>query len=85
MGRLPTTRSRATVSAGIVQQAERGQDVLDLLALVEADTADDLVGDAAEAERLLNGPALRRRAVHDGDVVVGDAVQTRPCAGSRRR
>ena len=48
MGRLPTTRSRAMLSAGLCSRRSVGQDVLDLLALVEADTADDLVGDAAE-------------------------------------
>ena len=60
-----------------MQQAERRQDVLDLFALVEADAADDLVGDAAKPQRLFDGPALRGGAVHHGDVVVGDTVDLR--------
>ena len=60
-----------------MEQAKRGQDVLDLFALVEADTADDLVRNTAEPQRLFNGPALRCGAVHHGDVVVGDALDLR--------
>ena len=54
------TRSRADVVGRVVEQAEDGQDVLDLLALVEADAADDPVGDVADPERLFNGRGSAR-------------------------
>ncbi len=50
------------------QYAEVGQDVPDLLALVEADSADDLVGQADADEDLLEDTGLRIRPVEDGDV-----------------
>ena len=69
---------QADLVGRVVQEAEDGQDVLDLLAVVEADAADDPVGDVADPKRLLQDAALRRRPVHDRDVV---AIQ--PLAASQ--
>ncbi|GAA3297762.1 hypothetical protein GCM10020295_31490 [Streptomyces cinereospinus] len=50
------------------QHAQVGQDVPDLLALVEADAADDLVGQADADEDLLEDTGLGVGAVEHGDV-----------------
>src|SRR5690606_11252909 len=55
-------------------ELEVGEGVLDLLARVEREAADDAVRDAAAPERVLDGAALRVRPVEDGDLAVGDAV-----------
>jgi hypothetical protein len=52
-----------------VEEAEDGEDVFDLLAVVEADSADDPVRDVADAERLLQDAALGCRPVHHGERV----------------
>ncbi|GAB3997915.1 hypothetical protein GCM10029992_22250 [Glycomyces albus] len=56
---------------GVDRQLEVGQQVADLLALIEADAADDLVGDAAAHEDFLEGAGLGVGAVEDGDVAEG--------------
>ena len=53
---------------GVGQDPQIGQDVPDLLALVEADAADDLVGQADPDEDLLEDAGLRVGAVEDRDV-----------------
>ena len=58
----------------ILDQAQVGEQVLHLAALVEARAADEPVGDAAADELLFNGAGLRVRAVHDGDVLVLQAL-----------
>jgi hypothetical protein len=69
---------------GRVQRRPRvGEDVLDLLAVVEAHPADDLGGDAALAQRLLEDPRLRVRPVQHGDVVVGAAPAEPGVHGAR--
>ena len=56
------------VVAGVQGGPEVGEDVLDLLASVEAEAADDAVGVAPLAELLLEEAALGVGAVEDGDV-----------------
>ena len=60
--------------ARIGHQAEVGEDVLHLLALVEAETADQPVGDPATQQDVLEGPRLGVGAVEDGEV--GEGVLT---------
>ena len=55
----------------VVQEAQRSQRVLNLGALIEANATDDPVADIALSERFLQHTALRRRAVHDGDIAHG--------------
>ena len=59
------------VVLGVGHQVEVGQDVLDLLPLVERDPADDLIGDLGRAERLLEAPGQGRDPAEDGDVAIG--------------
>ena len=70
MPRLGTLRIRrsGTVSVGVGQHPQVGQRVPDLLALVEAHAADDLVGQADPDEDLLEDTGLGVGAVEDGDV-----------------
>ena len=55
---------------GVAHQPEVGDDVLDFLALIEAQTAVDAVGNALSAHLLLEGAALRIGAVEDGEVAI---------------
>ena len=55
-------------------EAEVGNDILDLLALIERQSADDAVWDAVFTQLVLEGPALCVVAVEDGDVVKREAV-----------
>ena len=61
----------------VLDQAQVGEQVLHLAALVEAGAADEPVRDVAADERLFDRPGLRVRPVHDGDVLVARAP--RPC------
>jgi hypothetical protein len=54
--------------AGIGDQAEVGEDILHLLALVEAETAHQSVGDPAAEEHVLEGAGLRIGSVEDGEI-----------------
>ncbi len=85
MHRLPmpragtlTTRRKLTSSCGLMSEAQVGERVLDLLALVEPDAADDAVGDALAHQRVFDRARLRVGAVEHGDHAI--AV---PRAGSR--
>ena len=53
----------------VPQQAQVGERVLDLAALVEARAAHQLVAQAIAQEGLLDGPALGVRAIHDRHVL----------------
>ncbi len=55
---------------GVHQRPQVGEDVLHLTPVVELHSADDAVRHAGPYERLLDHPALRVRAVEDGDVAV---------------
>src|SRR5207247_11260111 len=55
---------------GVLDQAQVGEQVLDLAPLPEADAADQAVGDAAAAEDVLEGAGLGVDAVEDGEVAV---------------
>ncbi len=57
------------VVGGLVDEAEVGEGVADLGALVEAEAADDLVGQADRDEALLELAGLELGADEDGDVV----------------
>ncbi len=65
---------------GVVNQAQVGQEVLDLAPLVEAGAAHQAIGDAAADEGLLEGAGLGVGAVHDGEgarrvgVVLGERL-----------
>ena len=61
------TRRRLTSSCGLMIELEVRERVLDLLALVEADAADDLVGDALAHQRVFNRARLRVGAIEHGD------------------
>ena len=82
---------------GVGQHPQVRQDVPDLLALVEADPADDLVGQADPDEDLLEDTGLGVGAVEDGDVaglglarvgqpvdLVGDELRPRRARCRRR-
>jgi hypothetical protein len=60
---------RGDVVVRVDQQPGVGQDVLDLLALVEAHPSDHAVGQADADEDVLEHAGLGVRAVEDGDVV----------------
>ena len=60
--------------ARVAGQAEVAQQVLHLLALVEAEAAVDAVGDVELAQGLLHGAALGVGAVQDGEGAVGQLV-----------
>jgi hypothetical protein len=55
----------------VEHELQVGERVLDLLALVEADAADDAVGDALAHQRVLDGARLRVGAVEDRHGVRG--------------
>lgn len=81
MPRLGTLRIRrsGTVSVGVGEDPQVRQDVPDLLALVEAHTADDLVGQADADEDLFEDTGLGVGAVEDGDVArLGVALVRQP-------
>ena len=59
---------------GVGQQADVGQQVLDLPAVVEAGAPDHLVGNALAHQLLLQHPALGVGAVEDGHVAVAQAL-----------
>lgn len=59
---------------GVARQAEVGDQVLHLLALVEADAAVDAVGDVHFAQGLFHASALRVGAVQDGERLVGQSL-----------
>ena len=66
-------------------QAEVGDGVADLGALVEAEAADDLVGEADGDEALFELAGLELGADEDGDVVERAAVALRGARFPRRR
>ena len=67
-------RRRLTVSAGLRDDAQVGEGVLDLLALVEPGAADDLVGHADPDQHLLERAGLGVGPVEDRDVAGADAL-----------
>ena len=76
--------------ARVQHQAQVGEDVLHLLALVEADPAHHHVGDAAAQQRLLEQPALRVHAEEHGRAALARAGRRcapppRPPPRTRRR
>ena len=73
----------ADVVRRVIEQAEDGQDVFDLFALVEPDSADDSVGDVADAERFFHHAALGGRPVHHRDLVAADTAWIGSAGGSR--
>ena len=68
------------VVGGLVDEAEVGEGVADLGALVEAEAADDLVGQADGDEALFELARLELGADEDGDVV--EAEPPRRCMSS---
>src|SRR5690349_5196070 len=62
------------VVGGLADQAEVGDRIADLGALVEAEAADDLVGQADRDEALLELAGLELGADEDGDVVEREAA-----------
>ena len=68
---------------GVGDRAQVGQRVADLLALVEAHPADDLVRQAEPDEDLLEDPGLGVGAVEDGHVAGAGARRRRPAGRSR--
>ena len=64
--------SQADRITGVVQHAQIGDDVANLLALVEPNAADDLVGDTGADEDLFQRTRGVVGAVEDRDVVIGD-------------
>ena len=71
--------------ARVDQRAQVGERVLDLAPLVEADAADDLVGQADPDEHLLEHPALGVGAVEHRDVARLGQLPRRAAGRSRRR
>ena len=59
------------VILGIYQEAQVGQDVLDLQPLVERDAADDLIGDLRGPEGRLEAARQGRHPAEDRDVAEG--------------
>ena len=57
------TRRKLTSSCGLMISLQVGERVLDFLALVEADAADDLVGDALAHQRVFDRARLRVGAI----------------------
>ena len=76
------TRRRLTSSCGLSTSLQIRERVLDLLALVEPDAADDLVGDAGAPQRVFERARLRVGAIEDRDGVLRILVQ-RACATVR--
>ncbi len=64
----------ADLVVGVDQHPQVGEDVLDLLAVVELGAAHHLVGDLAADHGLLEGPALGVGPVEDGDVTPPQAL-----------
>jgi hypothetical protein len=62
---------------GVSEHAEVGQEVLDLLALIELGGTNKLVGHAVAHELLLHHAALLVRAVHDSNLAVSRGHSTR--------
>jgi hypothetical protein len=58
--------TKAHIVVRVGDQLQVGERVLDLLALVEADTADDAIGQAFAGERVFDRPRLGVDAVEDG-------------------
>ena len=56
--------------AGVADEAEIGDDVLDFLALIEAQAAVDAVGNVLSAHFLLEGAALGVCAVENGEIAI---------------
>ena len=75
-------RSKAADVVSLRSDAQVGQRVLDLAALVEARAADELVAHAVAQERLLDRPALGVGAVHDRDVARRSG-RSSPVVGAR--
>ena len=77
LGRVRDARERHHVLR--VREHRQVRDrVLDLGALVELRPADDLVGDLAAHERVLEHPRLRVRPVEDRELRAGDALVHEP-------
>ena len=74
---------QADVVVRIEHQPQVGERVLDFLALVEPDAADDLVGDAGAAQRVFDRARLRVGAIQDRDRVLDVVVQRRRGDGAR--
>ena len=70
--------AQADVVVRVEDQPQVGERVLDFLALVEPDAADDLVGDAGPPQRVFDRARLGVGAVEDGDRVLDVVVQRRP-------
>ena len=70
-----TTREKLTWSAGLTQQLQVGDRVLDLGALVELGAADHLVGQLVADQDVLQHPALRVGPVEDRDLVAAQAAR----------
>ena len=71
------------VVVGRDRDAEVGDRVADLLALVEARAADDAVGQADGQEAVLEGAHLEAGADEDGDAVRADRVEAARAAAQR--
>ena len=72
---------QAHVVVRVDDEAHVGERVLDFLALVEPDAADDLVGDPFAHQRVFNRPRLRVRPVQDRHRrldIVGERAACRP-------
>ena len=69
------TRRRLTSSCGFSTQLEVREGVLDFLALVEPDAADDLVGGAGAPQRVFERSRLRVGAIQDRDRVLDVVVE----------
>ena len=67
-GRRVDHAQQGHLVAGIVQQLQVGQDVLDLLALEEFQAVDHLVGDALLAQGEFQRPAQGVGAIEDGEI-----------------
>ncbi len=72
----------ADVVVRIEHELQVGERVLDLLALVEADAADDLVRDAGAPQRVFQRPRLGVGSIQHGDCVLDVLVQ-RATSGPR--
>ena len=65
-GRGVDDAPEADVVVGVDDHLQVGEGVLDLLAFVEADVADDVVRDLGPAQRVLDAARLRVRAIEHG-------------------
>jgi hypothetical protein len=66
--------TRGNLIAGVRDQPNVGEKVLDLATVVEAGAADDLVGDSGAHELFFEDPALGVGPVEDGDVAIGEVL-----------